>query len=92
MRATRTSEIGNSNGISEQTSAAEAANPLKHLADHTIADKSITVRTLLRDSSMGIVVLEHGLQDVKSIFHCRLLYLLSLKPPGKRPAAEYCSL
>ena len=94
MRATRTSLIGHSKGISEQANAVEAAKPARASGWSTpSADKSIT----LTYTSAWKLEGKSGRSTRSTRRDVRISLSLALpsrlvKPPGKRPAAAYCSL
>ena len=94
MRATRTSEIGHSKGISEHANAHDAAKPARASGWSTpSAEKRITLTYTSAWKSAG----NSGRNARSTSRHVRISLSLALpsrfvKPPGKRPAAAYCSL
>ncbi len=93
MRATRTSEMGHSNGISEQASAQDAAKPARASGWSTpSALKRITFTNTSAWKSLG----KSGRRARSTRRQTRISSSFGLpsrlvKPPGKRPAAAYCS-
>ena len=93
-RATRTSEMGNSNGMSEQARAQLAAKPASASGWSTpSAEKSMTFTYTSAWKSLG----KSGRRARSTRRQTRISSSLAfpsrfVKPPGKRPAAAYCSL
>ena len=93
-RATRTSDMGHSNGMSEHASAHEAAKPARASGWST---PSAEKRMMLTNTSAWKSAGKRGRKARSTKRQVRISLSLALpsrfvKPPGKRPAAAYCSL